>query len=131
MIYSSSLPNSDDTSGSLRIQARWKSVIGLLSLVFLAVAGLSCGGSEEGTKSLTLRVAINAGPEGSAIKQLADAYSDAQIEIVELPYETLREQLLTRLVTADPKFDVVMIDDPWFPELAPYLRALTAVPQTP
>ena len=96
-----------------------------LLIVSLFFACVSNGPTEK-----SLKVAINAGPEGEAIKKLvAQGYGPAKIEIVELPYQTLREQLITVLNDSQPGFDVVMIDDPWFPQLAPKLTELQDVPQ--
>jgi multiple sugar transport system substrate-binding protein len=89
----------------------------------------ACGPQAPNDKPL--KVAINAGPEGEAIKKLvAQGYPAAKIEIVELPYQSLREQLITVLNATQPSFDVVMIDDPWFPQLAPKVRELREVPQS-
>ena len=94
----------------------------LVALIF------ACGPKTPTEKSL--KVAINAGPEGDAIKRLVNqGYGPAKIELVELPYQTLREQLINALNDSQPGFDVVMIDDPWFPQLAPKLTEFQAVPQ--
>lgn len=102
--------------------------LALLVLVLFVIGLSACG--PKGPAEKSLKVAINAGPEGDAIKKLVNqGYAPAKIEIVELPYQTLREQLITVLNDAQPGFDVVMIDDPWFPQLAPKLTELQGVPQ--
>jgi multiple sugar transport system substrate-binding protein len=79
----------------------------------------------------TLKVAINAGPEGAAIKKLvSEGYPKAKIELIELPYQSLREQLITVLKESRPGFDVVMVDDPWFPQLSPHLKEFSGVPSS-
>lgn len=77
----------------------------------------------------SLKIAVNAGPEGEAINELVGSYDKATVEIVELPYQSLREQLLTLLSDGRPDFDIVMVDDPWFPQLASHLAQLRNVPQ--
>ena len=75
-----------------------------------------------------IRIAANAGPEGDAVRQLANAYSGGSVKVIELPYDTLREQLIAQLNRPQGTFDVVMIDDPWFPQVAGKLRELQGVP---
>lgn len=97
-------------------------------LVFIvAVFMMSC---VSDNKSKTLKVAINAGPEGEAVRILAQEYSDNKIEVIALPYSTLREQLMTTLSTKKSDFDIVMVDDPWLPQLAKNLRELQNVPDS-
>jgi multiple sugar transport system substrate-binding protein len=108
------------------------SIICVSKRIFLIVFfGFLFGCSQQRADQVTLKVAINAGPEGNAIKSLvAEGYPKAKIEIVELPYQSLREQLITVLGESRPGFDVVMVDDPWFPQLASNLKELTSIPQS-
>jgi multiple sugar transport system substrate-binding protein len=101
------------------------------AIIPILVATLILGCGQQGPSEKPLKVAINAGPEGDAIKILvAKGYPKGKIELVELPYQSLREQLITVLKSNQPAFDVVMVDDPWFPQLAPNLIELTGVPKT-
>lgn len=90
----------------------------------------SCDVSSKRARSPAevLTVAINAGVEGQAIAELSKDFPEARIEIVELPYTNLREKLQQTLGTGRSTYDVVMLDDPWFPELAQYLSRLGTVP---
>jgi multiple sugar transport system substrate-binding protein len=72
-------------------------------------------------------VAINAGEEGRAVKALGSKYPNATVSFTELPYTGIREKLTTSLDQRSP-YDLVMLDDPWFPELAPNLMVLKHVP---
>ena len=103
-------------------------------LLILSVAALflaSCQ-SEDSTET-RVRVAINAGPEGDGVRTLVEQYSETKpeldIEVIEQPYTGLRELLLTSL-NDQSEFDIVMLDDPWFPELAPHLRTLEDIPES-
>jgi multiple sugar transport system substrate-binding protein len=104
----------------------------ILSTGFAAV--LVALGMALGTSSACLgrplRVAINAGPEGDAIRDLQKQCSDPAnpAELVPFAYSALREQLISALVRRQDRFDVVMIDDPWFPQLSPQLQVLKNVP---
>lgn len=94
--------------------------------VILVFTLIGCSDEEEGV----LRVAINSGPEGAAIRDLYKDY-DADgvvIELVEFGYSPLREHLVGSMKSGSSNFDIVMIDDPWFPQLAENLRELGNVP---
>jgi len=93
----------------------------------ILTSAIAVGGTQKNAQE-PLRIAINAGPEGDAIRQLSTEYQNAIIELVELPYQSLREQLITRLGDKESDFDVIMVDDPWFPQLASKLKILANVP---
>jgi multiple sugar transport system substrate-binding protein len=86
----------------------------LLSLLLLA--GCSRPGSEK-----VLTIAVNAGVEGSALKAAAHEWSELRktyVEVVELPYANLFEKESLDLQSRTGAYDVIMMDDPWFPKLA-------------
>lgn len=67
-----------------------------------------------------ITIAINAGVEGEALKAAAQEWGDKSgnpVEIVELPYSNLFEKLLLNLESKTGAYDVIMMDDPWFPRL--------------
>lgn len=100
----------------------------LLWFSFMLSSFFACDGNQ--IKKVSLKVAINAGPEGEAIKTLAPEYKAAEVTLVELPYSSLREQLISTLDNDQPNFDVIMIDDPWFPQLVSKLALLDNVPDS-
>lgn len=68
----------------------------------------------------TLRIAIHEGVEGVAVKTLAGEFSrdrTVAVEIVELPYDELYDSELQQLDSDSPRYDVIMMDDPWLPAL--------------
>jgi multiple sugar transport system substrate-binding protein len=86
----------------------------LLTPVFCLLA--SCNRGSE--KSLT--IAVNAGVEGTALKMAANEWGVAHgvhIEVVELPYANLFEKEQLDLTSHTGAYDVIMMDDPWFPRL--------------
>ncbi len=94
-------------------------------LVFVCLLA-SCG---KTTPSLV--IAVNAGVEGSALKAAAQqwaAQKGMRAEVVELPYANLFEKELLDLTSSTGAYDVVMLDDPWFPRLADHLAPLPAEP---
>lgn len=100
---------------------------GCLALaVVTLIALVSCGA----VAARPLRVAINAGPEGDAVRAVYKECSNGAqpAELVPFAYSSLREQLISALSRDQDRFDVIMIDDPWFPQLAPWLLTLKDVP---
>jgi multiple sugar transport system substrate-binding protein len=70
-------------------------------------------------KQLTL--AVVAGVEGEALKQAAhdyEAQTNVHIEIAQLPYQSLFEKELIDLKSRTGAYDLIMLDDPWFPRFA-------------
>lgn len=64
---------------------------------------------------------MNAGVEGAALKAAAREWAlvkGLRADIVELPYASLFEKELLDLNSRTGAYDVIMIDDPWFPRLA-------------
>src|SRR5512132_1624105 len=79
----------------------------------------SCQSNSSRGKSLTL--AINSGVEGDALKQAAKDYetqTGVHINIAELPYANLFEKELIDLQSHTGAYDLIMLDDPWFPKFA-------------
>lgn len=88
-----------------------------LGLACLVAILAGCGHSSE--RSLT--IAVNAGVEGTALKLAAKEWGAARgvhIEVVELPYANLFEKEELDLTSRTGAYDVVMMDDPWFPLMA-------------
>src|ERR1043166_9475714 len=97
------------------------------SVAHLIVAGMlitalllgSCQSSNTRKKALTL--AINSGVEGDALKQAArdyEAKTGIHINIAEFPYANLFEKELMDLDSHTGAYDLIMMDDPWFPKFA-------------
>lgn len=77
-----------------------------------------CGHAAD-PKSLTL--AVNSGVEGDALKQAAldyEAQTGVHIDIAEFPYANLFEKELIDLSARSGAYDLIMLDDPWFPKFA-------------
>ena len=105
--------------------------------IFLALLAIvcvtSCNKSPQPLpKQLTL--AVVSGVEGEALKQAAADYGSqtgTHINIAEFPYANLFEKELIDLKARTGAYDLIMLDDPWFPrfanehlltELSPLLR---------
>ncbi len=90
-----------------------------ISIALAALLSLACGRSSTGGKQLTL--AVNSGVEGDALKQAArdyEAQTGVRINIVEFPYANLFDKELVDLGARTGAYDLIMLDDPWFPRFA-------------
>jgi multiple sugar transport system substrate-binding protein len=86
-----------------------------LPAYLILLAGCSHTGSNK-----ALIIAVNAGVEGSALKAAANEWGQShntRIEVVELPYANLFEKESLDLQSRTGAYDVIMLDDPWFPKL--------------
>jgi multiple sugar transport system substrate-binding protein len=73
--------------------------------------------SQQSAKTLTL--AVNSGVEGDALRQAALDYekqTGVHINIAEFPYANLFEKELIDLNAHTGAYDLIMLDDPWFPK---------------
>lgn len=101
-----------------RVKAALLAIISTAFLMALVVGFASCqrAGQPNG-KSLTL--AVNSGVEGDALKQAALDYekqTGVHINIAEFPYTNLFEKELIDLNARTAAYDLIMLDDPWFPK---------------
>lgn len=90
-----------------------------LTLIFLLALSACNRNPQTARKQLTL--AVVSGVEGEALKQAAhdyEAQSNVHIEIAQLPYANLFEKELIDLKSRTGAYDLIMLDDPWFPRFA-------------
>ena len=95
---------------------RW--LILVASLAITTGLGASC---RPASHSKTLTLAINSGVEGDALRQAAKDYekqTGVHIAIAEFPYANLFEKELLDLNSRTGAYDLIMLDDPWFPKFA-------------
>jgi len=95
----------------------------VLILVISAFAGalLSACKNSGPAGSSQLSLAVNAGVEGDALKQAAhdyEAQTGVRVNISEFPYDDLFSKELIDLKAATGAYDLIMLDDPWFPRFA-------------
>ena len=100
---------------------------GFLCLALGLLLSVSACLRSNSPRTRTLTMAINSGVEGDALKQAARDYetqTGVHIDIAEFPYANLFEKELIDLNSRTGAYDLVMLDDPWFPKFAS-LEALT------
>ncbi|HZB45344.1 MAG TPA: ABC transporter substrate-binding protein [Pyrinomonadaceae bacterium] len=98
-------------------------IIAALFVVALALAPLGgcAGGDGDGGGAKELSLAVNSGVEGDALKAAArdyEAQTGVRVRIAEFPYANLFEKELVDLQAATGAYDLIMLDDPWFPRFA-------------
>jgi multiple sugar transport system substrate-binding protein len=87
--------------------------------VGIVLGGIGC--RRLGAPQKTLTLAINSGVEGDALRQAAkdyEAQTGVHIDIAEFPYANLFEKELIDLNSRTGPYDLIMLDDPWFPKFA-------------
>src|ERR1700730_12013347 len=92
----------------------------VLSATLLFLTGALLAGCSRSGSNKTLTIAVNAGVEGTALKAVAREWGEihnTRIEVVELPYANLFEKESLDLQSRTGAYDVIMMDDPWFPKL--------------
>jgi multiple sugar transport system substrate-binding protein len=90
-----------------------------LTFLIILVLALALSCTKSPAKQLTL--AVVSGVEGEALKQAAldyEAQTGVHVFIAEFPYANLFEKELIDLNTKTGSYDLVMLDDPWFPRFA-------------
>ena len=96
------------------------SILTIFLVTALLTASLAgCRRQNGNAKQLTL--AVNSGVEGDALKQAArdyEAQTGVHIEIAEFPYINLFEKEERDLSAKTGAYDLIMMDDPWFPRFA-------------
>ena len=95
---------------------RLRTLVLFLVLVLLV---WPAGCAKQNSNQLTL--ALVEGVEGEALKQAAhdyEAQTGVRINFVQLPYQNLFEKELIDLNARTGAYDLIMLDDPWFPRFA-------------
>lgn len=97
-----------------------KTVIFAAAFLSLLLTNVGCRiNKQPNARQLTL--AVNSGVEGDALKQAAVDYekqTGVHIQIAEFPYANLFEKELIDLNARTGAYDLIMLDDPWFPRFA-------------
>jgi multiple sugar transport system substrate-binding protein len=101
-----------------RLRVHPLQAVTLFILFVASCLAISCKGA-GGSNKLTL--AVNSGVEGDALKEAArdyEALKGIKVSIAEFPYDNLFEKELIDLTAATGAYDLIMLDDPWFPRFA-------------
>jgi multiple sugar transport system substrate-binding protein len=91
------------------------------ALIIITLSLLPFTACRRNSNSKQLTLAVNSGVEGDALKQAArdyEAQTGVHINIAEFPYANLFEKELIDLNARTGAYDLIMLDDPWFPKFA-------------
>ena len=94
-------------------------IIAVLAVSVVVIVLASWGLVWAQTKPAKLVIAAVAGNESLGLKAVAPMYErerGIKLDIVEMPYPTLYEKLVTTFQSGAPTYDLVMLDDPWMPK---------------
>ncbi|HKP13225.1 MAG TPA: extracellular solute-binding protein, partial [Blastocatellia bacterium] len=90
--------------------------------LFSFILSAACrGGNNASPDAKSLSLALASGVEGDALKQAAREYqaqTGVRVTIAEFPYDDLFAKEMVDLNAQTGAYDVVMLDDPWFPRFA-------------
>jgi multiple sugar transport system substrate-binding protein len=105
----------------------------LMTLLLLLVI-TSCSKDQPQSSRKELTVAAISGVEGEALKQAAldyEAQTGVHITVTEFPYANLFDKEMIDLNARTGAYDLIMLDDPWFPTFATkqFLTELTPLLQ--
>lgn len=102
----------------------------LFALTALLLIG-GCGGDdEEGTTGAAtpqeasgeVRVLMEEVPDTDVVKSLLPEfekqYPDVEIQIEALPYDQMRDRLVSSFLAAEPTYDMLVVDNPWMYDFA-------------
>lgn len=95
----------------------------LITIALITFSFTACqrGGGSGGSSGKQLTLAVVSGVEGDALKDAArdyEAQTGVHINIAEFPYANLFEKELIDLNARTGAYDLIMLDDPWFPKFA-------------
>src|SRR2546423_12409701 len=104
-----------------RHQLCGNAILKFAALLSLCVSLSSTGCKSPGSDAKQLSLAVVSGVEGDALKQAAHDYETLKgvhVNIAEFPYDNLFEKELVDLTAQTGAYDLIMLDDPWFPRYA-------------
>jgi multiple sugar transport system substrate-binding protein len=98
-----------------------KLLIVAVVILFAAMSLVACKNNRATSNARQITIAVNSGVEGDALKQAAkdyEAQTGINVQIAEFPYANLFEKELVDLNSYTGAYDLIMLDDPWFPRFA-------------
>jgi len=92
-------------------------VVAVISVLAVASAAVAATGLPPKPAKLTMAVVAGGETKGlKAILPMWERERGVKVELVEFPYHTLYEKLVTAFQANAPTFDLLMADDPWMPK---------------
>jgi multiple sugar transport system substrate-binding protein len=107
--------------GAMIAIQRNKIIFFVTTVLFLIGITLAACKNNSSPNQKQITIAVNSGVEGDALKQAArdyEAQTGVKVQIAEFPYANLFEKELIDLTSNTGAYDLMMLDDPWFPRFA-------------
>ncbi|MCC6832156.1 MAG: sugar ABC transporter substrate-binding protein [Thermoleophilia bacterium] len=101
-----------------------------VALLALALAVAGCGGGDDdsggtatgGTPSGTVRVIMEEVPDTDIVKSLLPEFQkefpDVDVQVEALPYDQMRDRIVSSFLASDPTYDMIVVDNPWMYDFA-------------
>jgi multiple sugar transport system substrate-binding protein len=101
--------------------------ITLILALAAALTVAACGGDDEESAvpkttdpaqvEGTVRVIMEEVPDTDVVRSMLPAfnreYPDVKIEIEALPYDQMRDRIVSSFLASDPSYDLIIVDNPW------------------
>jgi multiple sugar transport system substrate-binding protein len=96
----------------------------VLALIFLVTG---CGGGNEeaqgnGKASGDVRIIMEEVPDTDIVQdmigQFNEQYPDINIQIEALPYDQMRDKIVSSFMAPEPTYDLIIVDNPWMYDFA-------------
>ena len=98
-----------------------KKIVVSMLIVMVLMVGVFAGQAQEPAKPSVLKLAAVMGVETrglKAITPLFEAQTGIKVKLIEYPYHSLYEKIVTMFQARMPAYDLIMLDDPWMPKFA-------------
>lgn len=91
----------------------------VLSMLMMSVPVSTPVNAQE---EITLRIIMEEVPDTDVVQQLVPQFEESHpgitIEIEAMPYDAMRDRLLTSFLAPESTYDVIIVDNPWMDEFA-------------
>lgn len=96
-----------------------KKLFWVLSVLSVLLLSLSAVAAQE---EVTLNILMEEVPDTDVVRELVPQFEEAfpgyTVEIEAIPYDAMRDRLLTSFLAPESDFDVIILDNPWVVEFA-------------
>lgn len=118
--------------GGIKLKKKWTFRWVSILLIFVVIAS-GCGNTEEDSgneesasqesnEPVVLRAIMEQVPDSDIVQSMLEdfnqEYPDITVDIEMLPYDQMREKILSSFLAPDPVYDLIVVDNPWMYDFA-------------